>query len=638
LATDLLKALKVGLQGRGAARRLLPFAALVAAAILLLPASALAGTTVEAESMSLPDAGVHVFSDATASGGKAINYTSNDTATTTVTTGAATALVLRARGDQCQGAPEAVVSIDGKTVFTVLVPATSWTQYSTSIALASGTHTIVLSYDNDLYLKGVCDRNLRVDDLVFSGGPSVPPEAPTGLVATPGDSQVALAWNAVTSVGVAGYNVFRGTTSGGPYTKLTSTPVTNPSYLDTTVTNGTTYYYVVQAVNTAGQSSPNSSEVSARPLAPTGTSTTIEAESMSLPDGGVHVFNDPLASAGKALNFTSNDTATIQVSTVAASTLVLRARGDQCEGAPEAVVTIDGTKVLTVLVPATSWTQYTTKVTLASGVHTIKLSYGNDFYRAGVCDRNLRLDRLVLNSTGTTVTPLLPDLVQEPPSQVSVVQSGASYRLGFNSAVENHGQGPLIVSGHRSNTSSPMVADQILDMSDGSTQTLAGIGSMIFYAPHNHWHYLGFDHYELRNAGDNSLVAPDQKMGFCLGDRYTPNPDGTRTEPPKVAGPYTNDNCAAGEPSALSVTEGISVGYGDDYAPQLEGQYVDVTGVQPGRYVLVHRVNQDHSLQESDYTNDAASVLVSLWPAGYGNSPAVEVLQTCPGSETCPPL
>lgn len=44
--------------------------------------------------------------------------------------------------------------------------------------------------------------------------------------------------------------------------------------------------------------------------------------------------------------------------------------------------------------------------------------------------------------------------------------------------------------------------------------------------------------------------------------------------------------------------------------PRLEGQYVDVTDVPPGRYRLVHRVNADRALRESDYTNNAASVVV----------------------------
>jgi len=87
------------------------------------------------------------------------------------------------------------------------------------------------------------------------------PAPPAGLTATAGDSQVALAWNA--SSGASSYNVKRATTSGGPYTTI-ATGVTTVSYNDTTAVNGTTYYYVVTAVNSAGESG-NSNEASATP-------------------------------------------------------------------------------------------------------------------------------------------------------------------------------------------------------------------------------------------------------------------------------------------------------------------------------------------------------------------------------------
>jgi len=98
---------------------------------------------------------------------------------------------------------------------------------------------------------------------VIKGG--VPPNPPTGLSATPGNTQIALSWNA--SAGAANYNVKRSTTPGGPYTTI-GPNVTATSYTDTTVANGTTYYYVVSAVNVDGESA-NSSEVSATPNPPT---------------------------------------------------------------------------------------------------------------------------------------------------------------------------------------------------------------------------------------------------------------------------------------------------------------------------------------------------------------------------------
>ena len=92
------------------------------------------------------------------------------------------------------------------------------------------------------------------------GGPVVPP-APGGLTATAGNTQVSLAWNA--SSGATSYHVKRATASGGPYTQVAAPATTSAT--DTGLTNGTAYYYVVSAVNSAGESA-NSSQVSATPI------------------------------------------------------------------------------------------------------------------------------------------------------------------------------------------------------------------------------------------------------------------------------------------------------------------------------------------------------------------------------------
>jgi autotransporter-associated beta strand protein len=87
-----------------------------------------------------------------------------------------------------------------------------------------------------------------------------PPATPTGLAATAGNAQVGLTWNA--SSGAASYNLKRATVNGGPYSTITN--VTETSYTDTDVANGTTYYYVISAVNPGGESS-DSAQVAAAP-------------------------------------------------------------------------------------------------------------------------------------------------------------------------------------------------------------------------------------------------------------------------------------------------------------------------------------------------------------------------------------
>jgi len=86
-----------------------------------------------------------------------------------------------------------------------------------------------------------------------SNGTITVPVSGTAVTSEPSGSPVVdLKWNASPSSGVSGYAVYRGTASGGPYTKLST--VTATSYTDSTVTAGKEYFYVVTAVNADGSS------------------------------------------------------------------------------------------------------------------------------------------------------------------------------------------------------------------------------------------------------------------------------------------------------------------------------------------------------------------------------------------------
>ena len=95
------------------------------------------------------------------------------------------------------------------------------------------------------------------------------PSAPQSLAASGGSLTVRLTWSAPSSNGgspVTGYNVYRGTSPGGEGSTPVATNVTTTSFTDTGLTNGTTYYYTVAAVNAVG-TSPQSGEASATPQA-----------------------------------------------------------------------------------------------------------------------------------------------------------------------------------------------------------------------------------------------------------------------------------------------------------------------------------------------------------------------------------
>jgi hypothetical protein len=134
---------------------------------------------VEAESMSLSPAGNgQVRSDSSASGGHDFELWSNGTASASLSLPARGAnIAVRAYGQQCKGAPHMVVTLDGKQVLAANVSWTSWATVNHALSVASGRHTLAISFTND-YLNKTCDRNLHVDYTVFTLAAATPTPNP----------------------------------------------------------------------------------------------------------------------------------------------------------------------------------------------------------------------------------------------------------------------------------------------------------------------------------------------------------------------------------------------------------------------------------------------------------------------------
>jgi Lysyl oxidase len=229
--------------------------------------------------------------------------------------------------------------------------------------------------------------------------------------------------------------------------------------------------------------------------------------------------------------------------------------------------------------------------------------------------------------SGGSAAELLPDLVQSPPRALEVYQARDTWRLAFLSAVENDGRGPMLLVGSRPDQSArAMTVEQLVRRSDGSTTTNDVDGEIRFVQSetHRHWHFLDFERYDILTA-DGDTIGRDQKTGFCLGDRY--NASRSVKLPGEPAQPVWTQECGRGQPERLIIREGISPGYGDDYVPRLEGQWIDITGLPAGRYALRHRVNFDRVLRESDYGNNSAETPFDLTWSDSGTPTMVAVYQ-----------
>lgn len=129
--------------------------------------------------------------------------------------------------------------------------------------VAAGTYSLTAIATDNL---GASTVSTPVNITVIGTVPAVP----TGLVAAPGNSQVVLTWNV--SSGATSYRVKRAPVSTGPFVEVGAGIITT-TYTDTGLVNGSTYYYVVSALNAAGESAPStpaSATLPGPPAAPSG--------------------------------------------------------------------------------------------------------------------------------------------------------------------------------------------------------------------------------------------------------------------------------------------------------------------------------------------------------------------------------
>jgi Lysyl oxidase len=211
---------------------------------------------------------------------------------------------------------------------------------------------------------------------------------------------------------------------------------------------------------------------------------------------------------------------------------------------------------------------------------------------------------------------LLPDLAQGTPTGVDTVLDTSTAtpqpRLVFDSTIGNVGEGPLVLVGKRKPGESTMTAHQLIRRSDGSTRVVrkvAGVLKFVQASDHQHWHLMGIDRYELWTGNASRRLRRDRKQGFCLGDRYQLSPNKRMPHQPRM--PAYPGYCGKNRPDLLKMVEGITVGWGDNYPANIEGQYIDITGIAPGRYLLVHRIRAGGLLESYPY-NDVSCVAITL--------------------------
>lgn len=229
---------------------------------------------------------------------------------------------------------------------------------------------------------------------------------------------------------------------------------------------------------------------------------------------------------------------------------------------------------------------------------------------------------MLVGSTLGDVSPVagaarvqLPDLRMAKPQDVRLVRQSGRRLLRFTTVIVNEGRGPMDVVGKRDCRSTSrcptMRVRQRLRRTDGTWQVRDTDATMQYEVGdgHRHWHLVDFEEYRLYRLGaPNAKPRVGAKFGFCFFDvaRIRPFGPGRRQ--------YLERDC--GTPSSLKVHVGLSGGWSDEYPWNFAGQYVDVTGLPRGDYLLCITADPKRSLRQVTTGNDQAWVRLRLGPSG----------------------
>jgi uncharacterized repeat protein (TIGR01451 family) len=210
----------------------------------------------------------------------------------------------------------------------------------------------------------------------------------------------------------------------------------------------------------------------------------------------------------------------------------------------------------------------------------------------------------------------LPDLVILPLRDIQVDNSSGRSLLRFTTIIANNGVGAFQVRGKRGSTAeAEMSTIQRIFNTTGGYRDVATPAKMFWAGDgHNHWHVRDLETTVLVRADTGVEVARIAKRGYCFYDNY-------RYKLSLSGAPQSPVYTGCGVQSALAVTMGLSVGWGDVYSYNLAYQYVDVTGLPDGRYRLISVADASNWFEETNENNNSTLADVQLGPS----SPSADV-------------
>ena len=213
---------------------------------------------------------------------------------------------------------------------------------------------------------------------------------------------------------------------------------------------------------------------------------------------------------------------------------------------------------------------------------------------------------------GSATGPTYPDLGMARLADFTLDRPGdGRVLLRFSATIVNVGQGPMELNAARSIASGPFSVSQKLYGADGNVSVATPGVSLVYGGDgHNHWHINNLESYELKRLDNGVKVGTGAKSGFCFFDTTAYRT--TLPGAPASSVYRTANACAYNNQSAMSVTMGISVGWGDRYASSLPDQYIDVTNLSPGKYRLEATADPSGWFAETNESNNMTWVDISV--------------------------
>jgi Lysyl oxidase len=221
---------------------------------------------------------------------------------------------------------------------------------------------------------------------------------------------------------------------------------------------------------------------------------------------------------------------------------------------------------------------------------------------------------LIASATPTgAATDKLPDLAMARLQAIQIENTADGRQLlRFSAIIVNVGVGAFELAAQRSSTSTPWSGQQVIFDDAGGSRSVPTLAQFIFGGDgHNHWHVKDLETYELVRSDNGVKVGTGVKSGFCFFDNYRYKL--TLPGAPQSA-VYTRVGC--GKVGSLSLKTGLSLGWGDIYTWRLPDQYIDITGLTPGRYRLWATADPAGWFQEGSEANNATWAELQLTGTG----------------------